>query len=115
METHRHRVTCPEHGVINEAVPWAAPESLFTLDFESLVAWLAREMNKTAVAALAKISWPTLGTIIERFVARNIDKRRLDDLLVVGLDEAFRRTIITDSSVTTHHVCHTGQCDLKNW
>ena len=81
------RITCPSHGVRNEAVPWAAPGSLFTLDFEALVAWLAREMNKTAVAGLAKISWPTVGKIIERFVARNIDKQRLDNLFVIGLDE----------------------------
>lgn len=82
-----HRIACPQHGVLNEAVPWAAPSSLFTLDFEALVAWLARQMNKTAVAALAKVSWPTVGTIIERFVARTIDKKRLDDLFVIGLDE----------------------------
>ena len=86
-----HRIACPEHGVVNEAFPWAAPGSLFTLDFEALVAWLAREMNKTAVAALAKISWPTVGTIVERFVARNIDKRRLDGLFVIGLDEVSYR------------------------
>ena len=86
-----HRIKCPEHGVINEAFPWAAPGSLFTLDFETLVAWLAREMNKTAVAALAKISWPTVGTIIQRFVERNIDKRRLDDLFIIGVDEVSYR------------------------
>jgi transposase len=86
-----HRLRCPEHGVLNEAVSWAAPGSLFTYDFEALVAWLAREMNKTAVAALAKISWPTVGTIIERFVGRNIDKKRLDDLFVIGLDEVSYR------------------------
>ena len=56
-----HRIACPEHGVVNEAFPWAAPGSLFTLDFEALVAWLAREVNKTAVAALAQISSPTVG------------------------------------------------------
>jgi transposase len=86
-----HRIKCPEHGVINEAVPWAAPGSLFTLDFETLVAWLAREMNKTAVAGLAKVSWPTVGTIIQRFVERNIDKKRLDDLFVIGVDEVSYR------------------------
>lgn len=86
-----HRIRCPDHGVLNEAVPWAAAGSLFTLDFETLVAWLAREMNKTAVAALAKISWPTVGTIIRRFVERNIDKKRLDDLFVIGLDEVSYR------------------------
>ena len=86
-----HRISCVEHGVVNEAFPWAAPSSLFTLDFESLVAWLAREMNTTAVAALAKVSWPTVGKIVERFVARNIDKRRLDGLFVIGLDEVSYR------------------------
>lgn len=86
-----HRITCRQHGVVNEAFPWAAPGSLFTLDFEALVAWLAREMNKTAVAALAKISWPTVGTIIRRFVERTINKRRLDDLFVIGLDEVSYR------------------------
>jgi transposase len=86
-----HRIECPDHGVLNEAVPWAAPGSLFTLDFETLVAWLAREMNKTAVAALAKISWPTVGTIIRRFVERAIDKKRLDDLFVIGVDEVSYR------------------------
>jgi transposase len=86
-----HRIACREHGVVNEAFPWAAPGSLFTLDFEALVAWLARQMNKTAVAALAKISWPTVGTIVKRFVERNIDQRRLDDLFVIGLDEVSYR------------------------
>ena len=86
-----HRIECPDHGVLNEAVPWAAAGSLFTLDFETWVAWLAREMNKTAVAALAKISWPTVGTIISRFVERNIDKKRLEDLFVIGLDEVSYR------------------------
>jgi len=86
-----HRICCPEHGVVNEAFPWAAPGSTFTLDFEALVAWLAREMNKTAVAALAKVSWPTVGKIVERFVARNIDERRLDGLFVIGLDEVSYR------------------------
>ena len=91
LRSTSHRICCPEHGVINEAFPWAAAGSLFTLDFESLVAWLARQMNKTAVAALAKISWPTVGKIIERFVARTIDRKRLDGLFVIGLDEVSYR------------------------
>ena len=86
-----NRITCPRHGVVNEALPWSAPGSLFTLDFEALVAWSAREMSKTAVAALLKISWPTVGKIIERFVARTIDKRRLDNLFVIGVDEVSYR------------------------
>jgi transposase len=86
-----HRITCPEHGVINEAVAWAEAGSAFTYDFESLVAWLAREMNKTAVAALAKIAWATVGNIVARYVGRTIDNKRLDDLFVIGLDEVSYR------------------------
>ena len=99
-----HRIKCPDHGVLNEAVAWAAHGSLFTLDFETLVAWLAREMNKTAVATLTKISWPTVGTIIRRFVERNIDKKRLDDLFVIGLDEVSYRKGHKYITVVANHV-----------
>ena len=85
------RLVCPEHGVLTEAVPWAAPGSLFTLDFEDLVAWLAREMNKTAVTRLAKIAWPTVGTIVARVVGRELDPDRLEQLYVIGLDEVSYR------------------------
>lgn len=85
------RIECPTHGVLTEAVPWAAPESRFTLDFEDLVAWLAREMNKTAVMRLVHVTWRTVGRIIERVVGRKIDKHRLDELYVIGLDEVSYR------------------------
>jgi len=85
------RLECPEHGVITEAVPWAAHESRFTHDFEDLVAWLAREMNKTAVTRLVHIAWQTVGTIIERVVGRSLDKARLDELYLIGVDEVSYR------------------------
>ena len=86
-----HRLACPSHGVVTEAVPWAQSESRFTLDFEDLVAWLTREMNKTAVTRLIRVTWRTVGRIIERVVARKIDKKRLDDLFVIGIDEVSYR------------------------
>lgn len=86
------RLECPQHGVLTEAIPWAQAESRFTLDFEDLVAWLAREMNKTAVTKLVRVTWRTVGRIIERVVGRKIDKQRLDGLFVIGLDEvSYRR------------------------
>jgi transposase len=91
IEAVVHRLACPTHGVVTEAVPWAAPESRFTLDFEDLTAWLTREMNKTAVTRLIRVTWRTVGRIIERVVARKIDKKRLDDLFVIGIDEVSYR------------------------
>lgn len=97
------RITCPRHGVISEAVPWAVPDSRFTRDFEELVAWLAREMNKTAVTRLMHIAWVTVGRIIERVVARKLDTRRLDDLYVIGLDEVSYRKGHKYLSVVANH------------
>ncbi len=85
------RLDCPEHGIITEAVPWAEHESRFTRDFEDLVAWLAREMNKTAVTKLLRITWRAVGNIIERVVARKLDKKRLEELYVIGIDEVSYR------------------------
>lgn len=85
------RLKCPSHGVVTESVPWAVPDSWFTLDFEDLTAWLAREMNTTAVAKLVHVTWRTIGRIIARVVGRKLDKKRLDELYVIGLDEVSYR------------------------
>jgi len=96
------RLSCPEHGVVCEAVPWAVHDSRFTRDFEDLVAWLTREMNQSAVTRLVKVAWVTVGSIVERVVQRYLNKARLDKLYVIGIDEvSYRRghkylTVIAD-------------------
>jgi hypothetical protein len=56
----------------------------FTADFESLVAWLATRTDKTAITKLVRVTWRTVGRIIERVVADELGlsgilcKRRLD-------------------------------------
>lgn len=81
------RLCCPTHGVRTEAVPFARPGAEFTADFEALVAWLATRMDKTAICRLVRISWRTVGRIIERVVADELDPGRLDDLFEIGVDE----------------------------
>ncbi len=85
------RLECPEHGVVTEAVPWAEHDSRFTRDFEDLVAWVTREMNKTAVKNLLHIAWATVGNIIERVVRRKLDRTRLERLYRIGIDEVSYR------------------------
>ena len=64
----------PQHGIVTEAVLWAEHDSRFRRDFEDLVAWVARELNKTAVKNPLRIAWATVGNIIERVVAgRNMN------------------------------------------
>lgn len=81
------RLRCPTHGVRTEAVPFARADAEFTADFEALVAWLATRMDKTAICRLVRINWRTVGRIIERVVADELDPGRLDGLFEIGVDE----------------------------
>jgi transposase len=107
------RVECPVHGVVTEAVPWANHESRFTKEFEELTAYLAQQMDKTAVCTLMGINWRTVGTIIERIVKTRLDPKRLENLYVIGIDEiSFRRqheyvTVVVDHA--KHRVVWTGK------
>lgn len=81
------RLSCPTHGVRTEGVPFARPASGFTRDFEMLVAWLATRTDATSITKLVRISWRTVGRIIERVVADELDPGRLDGLFEIGVDE----------------------------
>jgi transposase len=81
------RLRCPTHGIRTEGVPFARPGSEFTADFESLVAWLATRTDKTAITNLVRVTWRTVGRIIERVVADELDPHRLDGLFEIGVDE----------------------------
>jgi transposase len=81
------RLDCPEHGVKTEGVPFARPATRFTRDLECLVAWLATRTDKTTIARMIRIDWATVGRIIERVTADELDPDRLNDLYDIGIDE----------------------------
>ena len=81
------RLTCPDHGVHTEGVPFARSGSRFTRDFEDLVGWLATTMDKTALRRLVRVDWDTVGRIIERVMESGLDPGRLDRLFSIGVDE----------------------------
>src|SRR4051794_21451507 len=104
VEAAAPRVTCRRHGVVVCAVPWARHGSRFTRAFEDQVAWLAVHTSKTAVAALMRIAWRTVGGICERVAAeaqREVDL--LADLKRVGIDEISHRR---GQRYLTVVVCH---------
>jgi transposase len=96
------RVRCPRCGVTVELVPWAAPQSWFTYEFEDQVAYLAQRTDKTTLSAMMRIAWATVGHIIERVVARLRPGDPLDGLRQIGVDElSYRRhhqyvTVVVD-------------------
>ena len=97
------RVSCERcRGVKVERVPWASGSSVFTSAFEEMAAYLAQVTNRTAVSRLLGISWVTVGSIVERVVARRLDGARFTKLRRIGVDEfSYRKrhrylTIVVD-------------------
>jgi transposase len=104
VEADTPRVACRRHGVVVCAVPWARHKSRFTRAFEDQVAWLAVNCSKTAVAALMRIAWRTVGGICERVAAEA--KHELDllaGLQRIGIDEISHRK---GQRYLTVVVCH---------
>jgi transposase len=85
-----------------ELLPWAEPQSWFTYEFEQHVGYLAQRTDKTTLSTMMRIAWSTVGSIIERVVARLRPGDPLDDLRVIGVDElSYRRhhqyvTVVVD-------------------
>ena len=104
VEAEAPRVTCRDHGVVVCAVPWARHGARFTRDFEDQAAWLAVNTSKSAVAELMRVSWRTVGRILERVCAearREVDL--LDGLRRIGIDEISHRK---GQRYLTVVVCH---------
>jgi transposase len=104
LEADAPRVWCPQHGVVVAAVPWARHGAGHTRQFDDLVAWLVRQMSKTAVCRLLRVGWRTVGDIVERVVAdaEAAAGDRLAGLRRIGIDEvSYRRghrylTVVVD-------------------
>jgi len=97
------RSDCPEHGVKTMTVPWAAPQGRFTLLFERFgVEVLLASASISQGCELLGISWDTAQEIMRRAVARGLERRQLEDLKHLGMDEkSFKRgqsyiTLLTD-------------------
>jgi transposase len=97
------RADCPEHGVKTMQVPWAAPQGRFTLLFERFaVEVLLASASVSQACVLLGIGWDTAQEIMRRAVQRGLDRRQLEQLKYLGMDEkSFRRgqsyvTLLTD-------------------
>jgi transposase len=82
------RSDCKEHGPLTIEVPWAGPNSRFTLLFERMTieVMIAAKSIKEA-AKLLRISWDQVHAIQARAVARGLLRREVDEISHVGIDE----------------------------
>ena len=109
------RGECPEHGVKQMQVPWAAPGSRFTAMFEILVIdWLkAAKGNVTAVASQLGMTWDQVDGVMSRAVERGLQRRTVESPRRLGVDEtSFKRrhqyvTVVAD--LESHRVLHVAE------
>lgn len=84
------RVDCAEHGVTVAMVPWARRRSAYTYDFERQVAWLSVHAPRSAVSALMRVDWKSVGPVCRR-VADDLRAEQgtglFDGLRSIGVDE----------------------------
>ncbi len=87
------RSNCPDHGVKTMTVPWATPQGRFTLHFERFATEVLLACASVSQAcALLGIGWKTAHEIMKRAVERGLERRQLDHLKYLGLDEkSFKR------------------------
>jgi transposase len=104
IECELRRLRCPDCRTVRlEPVPWARCGAPYTRDFEDVCAWLAQQMAKTPIAGLLRIGWDSVGRIVERVMAGQLDARRLDGLVAIGVDEiSYRRGQRYLTSVADH-------------
>ena len=103
IQARAPRANCPEHGVKTMQVPWAAPQGRFTLLFERFaVEVLLASASVSQACQLLGIGWDTAHEIMRRAVERGLDRRHLEGLKHLGMDEkSFKRgqsyiTLLTD-------------------
>lgn len=82
------RSSCDACGVKTIAVPWAGKHSRFTLMFEAFaIDMLLAARSVQAAAMMLSIDWSTAQAIMKRAVERGLQRRSLDDVKHVGIDE----------------------------
>jgi transposase len=97
------RCQCSKCGVKTISVPWAGKHSRFTLMFEAFaIEVLQACSNVKRAAELLRLSWETAHTIMARAVERGLERRSVESVKRVGMDEkAFKKghsyvSIMTD-------------------
>jgi len=85
------RIKCPVHGVRQIVVPWARPESGFTLLFEALTMMLVAEMPVKAVERIVGEHDTRLWRVLKHYVGQARAARDDSAVSKVGIDETSAR------------------------
>lgn len=82
------RANCRRCGVKTCSVPWADKYSRYTLMFEAFaIDVLQTSSNVSAAAILLGLGWDAVHDIMKRAVERGVERREVEDVQHVGIDE----------------------------
>jgi len=88
IESDVPRANCPEHDVRLIRVPWAEDKSRYTALFEAyIIDVLQAVRSKVQAEELTALSWDQVDLIMDRAVARGMDRRHIERLRHCGIDE----------------------------
>jgi len=87
------RTKCEKCGVKTVTPAWAGKHSRFTLMFEAFAIQVLQACNNVKRAAeLLRLDWGAVDTIMKRAVKRGLQRRSVDSVKRVGIDEkSFRK------------------------
>ena len=83
----RRRVTCPEHGIIAEWLPWAEGKSPLTSHLKIYLAHWAEYLSWQKVAEIFRVTWENVYSAVEYVVEYGLEHRCLDGIQALGIDE----------------------------
>lgn len=98
------RVSCPEHGVHQVALPWAQSGGRFTNLFEALAIEVLLAANVKKAAAILRITWDEAWHLMERAVRRGQAAKGSAMPRRIGIDE---------KAIAKRHRYMTLVCDLE--
>lgn len=82
------RTNCPDCGVHNIHIPWAAPHGRFTLLFEAFAIRVLQAASSIEKGRqLLRLSWNATHKIMSTAVDRGLARRNLEQIKQVGIDE----------------------------
>lgn len=99
----RPRVLCPDCGVVQLNTPYDRKNSRFTLMFEGYAMLLLADVPVARAARILRCDEKSLTSILHYWVNQAVDKKRLDDVTNLAIDETSMRrghdyvTLVIDS------------------
>jgi len=81
------RVSCSEHGVVVEQIPWAKGKEQTTTAFQIFLSQWAKLLSWKEVALRFRTSWDTVCLSLKRVVEYGLEHRDLSNIESIGVDE----------------------------